>query len=275
MASSIQKKRIELQDKKLLDPLLRSCALQLSEYSFANLYLFRNVHDYQLVLDRYPYIEGIGYDKTRFIMPTSKECFHYLLEKGIGPLFPIPEEWAKDFEGKVHNPSDSDYIYKTELLATYQGRHLSKKRNLVKQFKELYSCEVRALCPDDEQDVEIILAAWRAHVLEDFDLEPSKEAVVLMKELALEGKIYYIEGKPAGFMMGEELIHELFVLHFAKADISYKGIYQFMYQNFAEGLLQRYPCINMEQDMGIESLRQAKHSYEPAMLAPKYMLLKN
>ncbi len=270
MASSIQKKSIELTDRALLEPLLRACNLELSEYSFANLYLFRKTHRYELVMDHYPYIEGVRYDKSPFIMPTSKECFRYLVENGKSPLFPIPDEWAAEIEEKKYDPAESDYLYQTERLATYQGRHLSKKRNLVKQFKELYSSEV---CPfEKNEDAEAVLTAWRAHVEEDFDLESCREAIKLREILSLEGKIYYVEGRPAGFMLGEALREDIFVLHFAKADITYKGIYQFMYQEFASGLLGRFLYINMEQDLGLASLRQAKHSYEPCKVAPKYIL---
>jgi len=261
---------LKLADRGVLQPLLASCNLMLSEYSFANLYLFRNVHTYKLVEADLPYITGQHYDKSPFIMPTSKLCFDYLLQKGLYPLFPIPQEWLDVCWRAESSSAESDYIFETHTLATYQGRHLSKKRNLVKQFREHYISTSRKLTPETQKDAEKVLVTWRDHQEADFDLEPCREALMLLEELHLEGTLYYVDDTPVGFILGEPLTADTFVIHFAKADLAYKGIYQYMYQAYAQSLSFRY--INMEQDMGIESLKQSKHSYEPIKIVPKYSL---
>jgi hypothetical protein len=208
-------------------------------------------------------------------MPTSLECLEYL-KKAQQALFPIPEEWLARFdttlwEAQTKN-EDSDYIYDTDILASYPGRHLSKKRNLVKQFNELYRARSYSLDRSQKEHAYQILATWRSHADHDLDFEAAREAIELLEELQLEGTIYYVEDNPVGFMLGEPLNDETFVIHFAKADISYKGIYQYIYQAFAQSLVGRYTSVNMEQDLGIASLRQSKHSYEPLKMAPKYTL---
>jgi hypothetical protein len=62
------------------------------------------------------------------------------------------------------------------------------------------------------------------------------------------------------------------VLHFAKALTTYKGIYQFLYNDFANILPKRYEFINFEQDLGKTALRMAKTSYYPDILGKKYRM---
>jgi hypothetical protein len=68
-------------------------------------------------------------------------------------------------------------------------------------------------------------------------------------------------------VLGEELNDETFVLHFAKAKKKFKGIYQYMFNNFAKILPPKYRRLNLEQDLDKENLRIFKSSYVPdAML---------
>jgi len=102
---------------------------------------------------------------------------------------------------------------------------------------------------------------------EDTDFGPCHEALDKYEELVLCGGIYYAAGEPAGFVLGEELNSETFVLHFAKARTTFKGIYQYMFNNFAKVLPPKYRFLNLEQDLDRENLRVFKSSYVPdAML---------
>jgi len=97
-------------------------------------------------------------------------------------------------------------------------------------------------------------------------------ALELYEELVLCGVIYYAEGQPAGFIVGDELNEETFALHFAKGKREFRGIYEYMFSTFAELLPRRYRLLNFEQDLGIEALRKAKSAYNPDYLMEKYRL---
>ena len=90
------------------------------------------------------------------------------------------------------------------------------------------------------------------------------------EELILCGGIYYADGEPAGFIIGEDISESMFTLHLAKGKRKFKGLYQYMFNNFANVMPVKYCLLNLEQDMGIESLRQAKASYYPDKLLKKY-----
>ncbi len=270
---------LTLSHKTLLEPLIKKCSLGLSEYSFANLYLFRSKHAYQVVrIDGSKVgIQGVSYDGMKYFMPlfipeniqtvfqvASQDCF-----------FPIPEKWlllfSKEYFVVTYKEDDSDYLYEKEKLSTYPGRHLSKKRNLVHQFLDNYAHTSMPLSVTTTDKALEALEIWEKNSgNEESDFNECSEAIKLYETLGLEGVIYYIDNRPAGLLLGEGLTHDTFVIHFAKADIQYKGIYQFMYQDFAKNYLGNYAYVNMEQDLGEKTLRQTKHSYQPEYLYKKY-----
>ena len=272
---------LALSDKALLKNIQTSCSQVLSEYSFANLYLFRHVHNYELVRGRDIYIKGTTFDGFCYLMPTSPASFEALVKEvellaTVDFLFPIPVEWIKLIDKEewhiTHLDADSDYLYDLQHLSKLDGRGLAKKRNLVKQFTHTYEA---AIGPFNSDYALHILNRWKQeHSLQKSDASACQDAILHMDILDLDGAIYYVDQKPIGLMIGQELTSDTYVLHFAKADVSYKGIYQYMYQTYAEKLKSTYAFINMEQDMGIPALRQAKHSYEPIKMCKKLRLKK-
>ena len=56
--------------KSLLSELLRASSSPLSEYSFANLYLFREKHAYSVLLGEELFIRGKAYSGRDYVMPT-------------------------------------------------------------------------------------------------------------------------------------------------------------------------------------------------------------
>ncbi len=271
---------LSLTDQALIQPLLESCSVQLSEYVFANLYLFREAHKYQLIQGEELYIKGTTYDGGTFIMPTSRKSFDALITdqkaySSVDFLFPIPEDWAASADKTIWNTSfieaDSDYVFDTQQMARYGGRGLSKKRNLVKQFTRSFQATVKPVQGNTTQDALAVLDIWKnasTGPLPD-DTEACREAIVNHELLKLEGIVFYVDTQPIGFVLGEPLTADTFALHFAKADIAYKGIYPYMYQSYCQDLVDRFAFINMEQDMGRPSLRQAKNSYEPIKMCHK------
>ena len=84
------------------------------------------------------------------------------------------------------------------------------------------------------------------------------------------GGIYYVEDEPAAFFLGEEIKDDMFVICFAKALKKFKGIYQYMYNNIAKILPDKYKYFNFEEDLGSQALKLAKSSYSPQIMLKKY-----
>jgi hypothetical protein len=118
-----------------------------------------------------------------------------------------------------------------------------------------------------------ILEQWNNQHDEPNDFHAAKEALEKMWSLQLCGGIFYIEGQPVAYCLGEELaLGESFVIHFEKAVLGedYKGVYQYINQAFASILPEKYETINREQDLGDIGMRQAKLSYRPVGFVKKY-----
>lgn len=60
------------------------------------------------------------------------------------------------------------------------------------------------------------------------------------------------------------------VIHIEKADSQYRGIYQAINQQVLEHCFSHCVWVNREEDLGIEGLRKAKLSYQPAFLLEKF-----
>ncbi len=273
--------KLDLRHKDILVSRLKQANAGLSEYTFANLYLFWQNHDYEIITDRDIFIKGKSYDGHLYLMPTvdvrslDREYLKELM-KTVDFLFPIPEAWLPFFghdEFEVEfKDGDQDYVYTVEKMRTYKGRNLHKKRNLLKQFLDLYQHDALPLTNDRLDQARFILKDWQetsAMNAADTDFAPCLEALDRYDELVLCGGIYYADNEPAGFVLGEEVNNETFVLHFAKARVKFKGVYQYMFNNFAKILPPQYKFLNLEQDLDKENLRVFKSSYVPDLLLRK------
>ncbi len=268
-----------------MEPVLRNIETAVSEYSFSNIFLFRHEHSYHIFeRDGHTFITGHTYDDTEFVMLTKNPekldvNFLAALAEEFGMIYPVPEEWLPAFPenrfSRSFKDGDSDYIHEIEKLETYRGRRLHKKRNLLKQFFEKYEWKSFHLEKGHLDEARSILEDWQRDMgmkPEETDYCPCRDAMDHYDELNLCGGIFYAEGRAAGFIIGEELTDDVFALHFAKGRREIKGIYQFMFNNFARVMPEQYRYFNFEQDLGKESLRQAKASYLPEKMLIKYRI---
>jgi uncharacterized protein len=277
---------IDLGMKSLMYPSFNLLKDGISEFTFANFYLFRNSYDYKVssIPSGGVVIEGVKEGKHFFCMPCcpqDHEIFDELMKK---------HDYMKNFsESQVQlhrinleargyivqeDRDNFDYLYNRSDLAELTGKEYHKKRNLVNGFIASYECVQEPLKKANLADALDVLDQWRAAKGYDGDYRAAKEGLELFEELGMRGAIYYIGGKPVGWCLGEPLAKgRMFAVHFEKAIDSYKGIYQFINQAFAQSLPQTYNLINREQDLGNEGLRQAKMTYRPCGFVKKYRVI--
>lgn len=273
------KKMLTLDDRTLLSPRLKSLNIHLSEYSFANLFLFRKKHHYKVVqLEGEIFVQGFTYDGVEILIPTSipeLDRSKKLIEKGF-TFYPIPEQWLDRFPKEclfINREEDNDYLFQREKIATYAGRTLSSKRNLVAQFERDNKAEIVPLTKPFIEDAFEVLEEWtRFSDNSEDDSSECKEALEYIEELSLTGFLFYVEKKPIAFLAGEELTDDVYIIHFAKGLRQYKGVYPYIYQQCAKRLPKKYVMLNFEQDLGLPNLRQAKHSFHPDSYGKKFRL---
>lgn len=276
---------VGLEHQELLTHAFQTLSVNLSEYSFANCYLFRREHDFKIVYSDHLFLAGITRDKHRFLMPTVRlneipQAELRALMHDYEFIYPIPDEWLDDLsqeclENAYYVDAESDYFYKIDKLQLYPGRHLSAKRNLVHQFVDHYPYMSYPLTPNYVDDALLILDIWQNTMEEsvnESDYFPCMDALNGIEKLHLRGKIYYIEDKPVGFALGEQMNPDVFDLHFVKADKFYKGIYAFINQDFAQSLDGEFKYVNFEPDLGNPNLQHSKSSYQPDQRLRKWRI---
>jgi hypothetical protein len=254
-----------------------------SEYTFANLYLFRKRYNYHVSLHKNSLIISGEREGMRFFMSPcevpEQEVVQDLFKthdywKGISDSVLTPNrerlvQWGIEI---TEDRDNFDYLYLRTDLAQLPGKKYHKKRNLVNAFLNAYLHEEQPLRAELLPQAMMVLERWRQDKGEDGDYHAAKEALELFTVLGMQGSMYYINGKPVGWCLGEALAQgSIFAIHFEKGIDEYKGIYQVMNQTFAASLDQGITYINREQDLGDEGLRQAKMTYRPWGFVRKYI----
>lgn len=266
-----------------LHELLRRLPDGVSEFTFANLYLFREKHNYSLTLLPGGLLALLGRDRDDrfFMLPfglPEAETLSRLFTEHVGmKCVTLSHKAQLESLGYrvVEDRDNFDYLYCRSDLAELQGRKFSKKRNLIKTFISNNEYTGKPLLDENIPEALGILAQWREEYGDQGDYYAAREALEHSRELQLCGGIYYVESTPVAYTLGEELANGTsFVIHFEKAVQGYKGLYQFVNQSFASILPDIYESINREQDLGDDGLRQAKHSYKPSGYVVKHRAFK-
>ncbi len=275
---------LSLAHRPVLLPLLGSLALPLSEFSFANLFLFRSAHAWEFLPGPPPFLRGCTRAGEGFLTllfdPRSADpgpLREAAREESM--LFPIPEGWLSAFPraewAMEARRGDSDYLYRSRAMCELPGRRLHRRRSQKKRFEEGYLHQERTMGPAEAEAALRVLEGWTDEAgrrREETDYHACREAIALTAELGLSGAMVYAEGEPAGFVLGEGLTPDVYALHFAKGITRFEGIYPFLFSRAACLLPPGYGYLNLEQDLDKETLRAAKESYFPERLLPKYRL---
>jgi hypothetical protein len=275
---------MSLDVKNSLHPRLSLTADGVSEFTFSGLYLFRNRYNYRVSRNGPDggFIISGEYQQKKFFMTPCEAPGRDTLEslfdthdywKNISDtVLEASREQLESWGITVNEDRDNfDYLYSREELAELAGKKFHKKKNLVNQFLHMYAHEERPLTRELIPQAIEILDQWRQDKGGDGDYAAAREALDLFDTLPLRGYIYFADGKPAAYCLGESVAKgKMFAIHFEKAIDHYKGIYQFMNQAFAAALPRFFTHLNREQDLGNEGLRQAKMTYRPTGFVKKH-----
>lgn len=272
---------ISIDMRPLLHLKLQALADGVSEFTFANIYLFRRTHNYRIsrLDNELLVITGRDNDVPFFMLPFGlpeesiiKELFnnHHIMKSAS----PQQAEILANMGYTAREDRENfDYLYSREDLANLTGRKFHKKKNLLKLFVRNNEYQAKPLLEEYRDDAFEILERWNAQHGGSNDFSAAKQALEKMWPLQLCGGIFYIDRQPAAYCLGEELaLGESFVIHFEKAVLgeNSRGIYQYVNQAFASILPEKYKTVNREQDLGNPGLRQAKMSYNPVDFVRKY-----
>ncbi len=218
-------------------------------------------------------------DETRIDYVTPD--FARLLElDGDGGTRHLPQG------GWLLEPAFPDYLYRGIDLIELRGNGYKTKRSEINQFCRAYPQHVvEPLQHHHWQGIRELLSNWmRARVagldstavgefIASVELERQgiERALAHYDALGLQGLCLMIDGRLAGFTIGERLNASVASILIEKTDFAIPGAAQYLFREFVKTFADcRY--INVGDDLGLENMRRVKMSYRPAMFAEKFTL---
>ena len=287
-------KDIELSDRELITRYTQNSPRRNCDLSFSNLCSWRFLYNTQFaILDGYLLLKFWVEEELVYMMPIGngdlKKVLEALIEDAhqegkpfclLGICSGMCSELETFMPGKFQFTADrdyADYLYHRTDLATLSGKKLQAKRNHVNKFKRTYNYEYTPITPDRIQECLELEAIWcKANNCDQHEGTGNERRALVyalhhFDELGLMGGILHVDGKIVAFTFGMPINQDTFGVHVEKADTSIDGAYAMINHEFAKHIPEQYIYINREEDLGIEGLRKAKLSYQPAIILDKYM----
>lgn len=279
---------LQYEDMSFFDAALASGSPVLSEYTFANLFAWRN--SYRLAVSRFEdafILQAMIKGQTRYMLPLGTAVPQSIIERLIAAthqeFIRIPAPAALFFKDHasiqvVPDRDNADYVYTAQSLIELKGSRYDGKRNLIKNFKKKYQF---AYLPLDSRTRD----AWydfekRWCITKDCDsvenLQHEREAFHEMLKyydaFNLSGGALSIDGEIRAVALGGMLNKDMLVMHILKADPQITGLYQTMLNEYLRRHGSAVSTVNLEQDLGIDGLRKSKLSYHPLRLEECFTL---
>lgn len=280
-------KPLELEDQQEINFCLTRCPPETSDYTFANLYLWRQYDKPKLTRingNLVILLSPVG-ENPYFLFPVGENqvevtfdtCFHHL--KNGPQIKRVPEKIVKKyFEKKLEysfelDHNNSDYVYRVTDLVNLRGRKYDGKRNWIKKFMAKYPAEYLPLDKKQVSGCLGLLERWgksRQGPILKYELLAITEALNNYDKLGLTGRVILCAGQVEAFLIGGELNRLTAMVYIQVANREKAGLPQYFHQKYAATELAGYKFANWEQDLGIPGLRKAKQSYHPYKMQYKY-----
>jgi len=222
----------------------------------------------------------LGEDRQEHYCTLSAHC----CEAGVPiSFYPVPREELDELQAffpntaAISNRDSADYLYRAEDLKYFKGKKLSGQRNHVNKFRKSYDgiWEFKAITAADIPAVSDFLddyaRRWNKPSPSFWeDIRKTHEILDNFRTYGLVGGMLLVEGRIAGFSLGEVVGDTLFT-HIEKADRDFDGCYQMLVAQFAQMYaVDGVDFINREDDTGDPGLRTSKLSYHPVALLEKF-----
>ena len=290
---------IKIEDRELFEAYSYAMGEGSCDMAFANIYCWSHLHNPEIAKwdnflfirfggvdgKHHTYMEPIGEGDNivafKKLVEYVTNCNESFKMAGVSANFAEKIRTSIPFCAYYLYPKRSqfDYIYNTNQLQTLSGKKLQPKRNHINTFKKLYNFTTEPLSSAHKDQVLKLVEEWREGK-ENADLdayECEREAIekgmANFDRLGLQGLALYVDGDLAAFTYGSAINNNTFCIHIEKGSARYERSFAMINYLFANTLSEQFCYINREEDLGIQGLRDAKLSYQPIMLYPKFNLI--
>jgi hypothetical protein len=172
--------------------------------------------------------------------------------------------------------ASSDYLYNSTDIKELPGRKFSGQRNQINKFmRDNYSWSFESISSKNVSEAKKYIEKHARENVKDSKTYQegnvkSLEVLENIDKYNALGGVLYANGEVIGVSLGE-IVGDTLYVHIEKADISYRGSYQMLTNQFAQ-MYADVQYINREEDDGDEGLRNSKMSYHPIKLLDKYIV---
>ncbi|MFX0041213.1 MAG: DUF2156 domain-containing protein [Promethearchaeota archaeon] len=299
-------KPVEITHKSLFDEYFQKYPPESSEFTFTNLFMWRNYYNFlfleykdHLILFSNDYlknrrepINNDSQDYLYFFPPIGAHPENIIIElfRSFGNIevHRVPEDICVNLKRNVEfsilnlecleDRNNWDYVYNREEILNLAGNKYRQNRRWFQKFLDNYDYDFQLLTGDLIEKCKELQLEWcvmRA-CTEDESLEAEQKAIYEalnnFSTLAFNGGLLCVNNKCAAYTFGEMLNENTLVIHIEKAHMEYDGAYQAINSFFLKNCCVEAICVNREQDLGIEGLRRAKESYKPIKMMKKSII---
>ncbi len=298
-------KEIKLEDKGLFEKYFQNYPPQTSEFTFTNLYMWRNFYgfffmeweEHLLLFSRDIFkkrkVAMSGSDNTLFfftpIGPKPANVIIALFESFNEIEFHrVPEQVTENLRKHEKFPAlnieifedrdNWDYVYEGENLRNLPGNRYRQNRRWLNKFLENYDYKFKILTEDEVAKTKKLQLEWciLRECEDDEGLEQEEKAIYdaldNFSALGFQGALICVNDKCVAYTYGEMLNSDTLVIHIEKAHMEYEGAYQAISNLFLKSSFKNAMFVNREQDLGVPGLRRAKESYKPIHMVQKSIL---
>ncbi|MCX5714565.1 MAG: phosphatidylglycerol lysyltransferase domain-containing protein [Candidatus Omnitrophica bacterium] len=295
--SGMEFKELALSDKEIVNYYLHSERHELSVYSFQNIYLWKRLYEisWAVIEESLCVFFKDRFGSFVYLPPLNKGRNRKVLEKvflildelnshsNISRIENVEQKdisLYREFGYEIRYKS-CDYLCQRQDLSALAGNKFKSQRANCNHFIKNNQFEFREFFQEDIEDCLTLYEAWKEERKARIDdrvyqgmLEDSYSCLQILLEdyfrLDLEGRVIKVDNQVKAFSFGFSLNEDNFCVLYEVADLSYKGIAQFIFREFCRQL-ERYQYINIMDDSGLENLKTVKLSYHPVKLIPAYI----
>ena len=278
-------KELTLDDRKLIEEYYGKCKYMGSETNFTNMFMWSRSYNiryaetdgFMVIAGSHGDIRGIYHfpvgsgDLKAVLLKLERELPEFTLCPVTDEMIDKIEEVLPGHYDFEHLRSADDYVYRTDKLISLSGKKLHSKRNHYNYFINNYDYEYRSLTAESAEECCAAVCKWiyERNSSPEEEAEATRRIFGNMNRLNIKGGYILCEGSVAAVTLGE-YFHGSALIHIEKCDMRFRGVYAAINKLFLEHEFSECEYVNREEDMGIEGLRKAKLSYNPAFLIKKY-----
>lgn len=273
-----------------------------SDFNFSSLWSYNTEEDIEIsrlndnIVIRFQ--DYLTHQKFYSFIGKNKvfETIHFLLQKTktdenvLDHLKLIPESAVTSLEQSdgftlQEDRDNFDYILDIDKLFDTTIGTYSHKRRLAKRFdRENPNAYISILNINDREVHEQLLNCFhRWEIKRQKTGDETAQELTAIKRTLIKTDDHNAQalgiidsGQIIGFTLFEEVHRNHGIIHFCKFDPTYKGIVEKLIFETAQ-ILKNKGCkyLNIEQDLGIEGLRNSKNLWYPSHFLKKYTITSN